>query len=250
MQLDDFVTRIQQTLPGRVRSIVLFGSAVAGDFIAGVSRYDLLLVLDQIHPADLEALGPLIRRWHAAGHPPPLLFTPDGLRSSADAFAIEFLDLQQSRRVLFGDDLFEGVTIDPAHVRMHLERELRAKSLALRNQYLLAAGDGRRVAELLTDSLSSFMSLFRTSLRLYQPDAPARKLEALSSLARHISFDPQPFQRVEALKEGRLKRREVDLPQLFADYWKAVELICDAIDQRLATVPIAVTTQSDVPRAS
>lgn len=235
MQLEDFVSQVQAALPERVRSIVLFGSAAAGDFVTGVSQYDLLIVLNRLAPADLEALGPVIRRWHKAGRPLPLLFTPERLAASTDAFAIEFLDILQSRQVLFGDDPFAALQVNAADVRMHLERELRGKALALRDEYVLAAGNERRVARLLVDSLATFLSLLRSTLRLFEPTVPPRKLDAMQALTKHISFDPQPFLRVEELKEGRVRVRDVDVRDLFARYWEAIDIVCDAVDRTAST---------------
>lgn len=226
-----FVTAVCRALPEQVRSIVLFGSAAAGDFIEGTSQYDVLVVVDRLGVAELDALGDTIRQWRAAGNPLPLLFTPEQLAASADAFAMEFLDMQQSRRVLYGEDLIAGLTIDREHVRIHLERELKGKSLALRDRYVLAAGDRRMTAELLTESLSTFLSLFRAAARLYQPDVPRTKVDALRALTQHISFDPQPFLTVEEIKEGRRSLRGIDTPALFGQYLTAVETVTEAVDR-------------------
>jgi predicted nucleotidyltransferase len=226
-----FATSVCRALPERVRSIVLFGSAAAGDFVEGTSHYDTLLVVDRLGVPELDALGETTRRWRAAGNPLPLLFTPEQLAASVDAFAMEFLDMQQARRVLYGEDLIAGLTIDREHVRIHLERELKGKSLALRDRYTLAAGDRRMTATLLTDSLSTFLSLFRTTLRLYQPDAPATKLDALRGLAQQIPFDPQPFLTVEKIKERRRGLRGIDTPALFGQYLSAVETVTAAVDR-------------------
>src|SRR3954471_876630 len=145
MTPQELTTRVCRALPDRIRAVVLFGSAAAGDFIDGVSRFDLLIVVDPLELEDLESLAPAIRDWHQAGHPVPLLFTPAQLAASTDAFAIEFLELQHDRRVLYGVDPIVGLKIDPLHARMHLERELKGKSLALRDQYVLAAGDPHRI---------------------------------------------------------------------------------------------------------
>jgi predicted nucleotidyltransferase len=230
-RLQEFVRNIQRALGDKVRSITLFGSAAAGDFIAGTSHYDLLIIVDLLGRAELDAIAPVIRRWHQSGEPLPLLFTPEGLAASADAFALEFLDIRQSRRVLAGADLIAGLQIDQAQARIHLERELRGKALALRDQYVLAAGDSRRLAGLLADSLSSFLSLFRAALRFYQQDVPARKLDAMSLLARHIGFDPQPFLRIEALKERSINPHAYDLDDLFIRYWRSIEQVGDAVDR-------------------
>ena len=71
-----FVTHACRALPDHVRSIVLFGSAAAGDFIEGTSSYDVLVVVDRLGVVELDALAPTIREWRKAGNPLPLLFTP------------------------------------------------------------------------------------------------------------------------------------------------------------------------------
>lgn len=235
-----FVTAARQALPGRVQSIVLFGSAAAGDFVEGVSGYDLLVVLDRLGVPELDALAPTIRKWHRDGNPLPLLFTPAQLAASTDAFAIEFLDMQQSREVLHGSDPIKDLKVDASHLRLHLERELKGKLLALRDQYVLAAGRRGKILRLLGDSLSTFLSLFRGALRLYQPEVPAGKLAALQALGKHIPFDPQPFLTVEDLKEQRRRSRDVDAEALFAQYWQSAETVAAAIDARVAEQPPAI----------
>jgi hypothetical protein len=232
MSPQEFVTRSCRALPERIRSVVLFGSAAAGDFIEGVSHYDLLVVVDRLGIDELEALAPAIRDWRKAGNPLPLLFTPEQLAASAEAFAIEFLEMQHDRRVLHGGDPIAGIKVDPAHARMHIERELKGKSLALRDQYVLAAGDRQRIVALLCDSLSSFLSLFRIALRLYQPDVPSRKLMRCRR-SRHIPFDPQPFVTVEELKERRRILGRMDVRELFCAYWQSVETVSAAVDRLL-----------------
>lgn len=231
-----FATGVCRALPGQVRSVIVFGSAAAGDFVEGTSHYDMILVVDRLGVPELDALADTIRQWRAAGNPLPLLFTPEQLAASVDAFAMEFLDMQQARRVLYGEDPIAGLTIDREHVRIHLERELKGKSLALRDRYVLAAGDRRMTAELLSESLSTFLSLFRAALRLYQPDVPRTKLDALRGLAEHISFDPQPFLTVEEIKEGRRGLRGIDTQALFGGYLTAVEAVSDAVDRLIHPV--------------
>jgi hypothetical protein len=236
---EQFVAEARQALGERLKCVVLFGSAAAGDFLEGISQYDLLVVADPLGLAELEALAPVIRPWRKAGNPLPLLFTPGLLASSTDAFAIELLDMQDTRQVLHGDDAIAGLKIESAHVRIHLERELMGKSLLLRDRYVLAAGDERMIVTLLTDSLSTFLSLFRTALRLFQSDAkpaanisvPRRKLDALRALAEHTPFDPQPLLTIHDLKVQRGKIAGVDLKALYGQYWRAIDEVTQAVDR-------------------
>ena len=120
----------------------------------------MLLVLDRLGLAELDAVAKPALRWAKAGNRPPLLFTPDQLAASANVFPIELLDMRQSHRVLFGEDPLADVTIEREHLRLQLERELKGHLLALRERYLLAGGNPQRVAELLTSTLSGFLVLF------------------------------------------------------------------------------------------
>jgi hypothetical protein len=233
MQPDLLVKQLCEVLPNQVRSIVLFGSAAAGDFIEGTSDYDLLIVLDRVTIVELEALGPVIQRWCRRGNPVPLIFAANQIALSVDAFAPEFLEMQQSRKVLFGIDPIANMTIDLAHVRIHLERELKGKLLALRNRFALAVGDRRRILSLLKASFSTFLSLFRLALRLYQSDVPKEKMDALHALAEHIAFDQKPFVIVDDIRRGTRHPDSVEINLLFDQYCQSVETVVQAIDRQL-----------------
>ncbi len=116
------------------------------------SNYNVLLVLDGLGVAELDALSKPAAQWTKAGHRPPLLFTRGQLQASADVFPIELLDMRQSHRVLFGEDPLADVTINHEHLRLQLERELNEKLLALREGYLLTGGRPKHVVQLLTSS--------------------------------------------------------------------------------------------------
>lgn len=228
-----FVTQAGQALGDRLRSVVLFGSAAAGDFIEGKSLYDLLVVVSPLGIEELDALGPPIRQWAKNGQPLPLLFSPEQLATSTDAFAMELLDMQQWRRVLFGDDPIAGLAVDPSHVRHALERELKGKALALRDQYVIAAGNRRLILDLMLDALPTFLVLFRTTLRLYEPQAPAAKVEALRRLAQHIPFDPEPYQTVHQFLEVRRGASRVDSLAVFRSYLSGIDTVIRHVDQLL-----------------
>ena len=99
----------------------------------------------------------------------------------------------------------------------------------------LTRGAPKAVLRLLEASLSTFLVLGRAALRLYEPEVPAQKIEALKRLAAQVPFDPDVFLTVQALKEGRLKARAVSAPALFAAYLDRVERIVAAVDQRVTT---------------
>jgi hypothetical protein len=235
MTPEAFVDRLKAALPRGLRSVVLYGSAAAGDHRAGQSDYNILIVADRLGIGELDALARPAAAWARAGNRAPFLFTPEQLAGSADSFAIEILDMKQARQVLLGDDPLAAIEVKPEHVRLELERELHGKLLALREACLLSAGSTRSRLRVLTGSLTTFLVLCRAALRLYQDDVPANKIEALRALAAHAGFDPQVFFTVSDLRERRLRPREVSVDALVQTYLTTIEQLVDTIDKRVCT---------------
>jgi len=233
MTPEELVQEISQAMPGKLRAAVLYGSAAAADFVPGTSNYNILLVVDRLGTAKLNALSKPASRWARTGNRPPLLFTPGQLAASADVFPIELLDMRQSRRILFGEDPLAEVTIEQEHLRLQLERELKTQLLALREGYLLTDGRRRPVADLLCSSLPGFLVLFRAALRLFRNDIPPHKIESLKLLAEHVAFDPRPLLEIDALRHRRLKLRDVAPLSLFESYLATIERITEAVDRHL-----------------
>ena len=232
MTPEQLVDQLKQAIPAGLRSVILYGSAAAGDHIGGKSDYNVLIAAERLGPAELRAISTAIAEWTSGGNRPPLLFTPDELKRSADSFPIEISDILQSRKILFGEDILANAAVKRENLRLQLEMELKGKLLRLREQYLLTRGKPEKVAGLLTSSLSTFLVLIRAALRLWQNDVPARKSDAMLALARHIHFDPQVFSKIMELKEGRLKYGRVQVDGLFENYLQAVETIVDAVDHK------------------
>ncbi|MBV9463191.1 MAG: hypothetical protein JO317_03085, partial [Verrucomicrobiae bacterium] len=195
MTPEDFCEELKTALAGRgeLVSVILYGSAAAGDHAGDGSDFNLIVVLGTLELQTLERLAPAVRAWVRAGNPPPLLFTPGSFTRSIDAFPIEMSDLRQSRKLLHGEDVAAKLEISREVLRLQLEHELRGKLLQLRSHYLLAREKPRQVAELMLKSYSNFAALFRAAFRLRQEAAPAKRLEVVEALARELGFSAEPF---------------------------------------------------------
>jgi predicted nucleotidyltransferase len=211
-----------------LRSVVLYGSAAAGDSVK-TSDHNVLVVLERLETEDLAALAGLSARWCKEGNHAPLLFTRKGLARSADVFAVEFADIKQTHKTLHGEDYFAAMEIDHAHLRLELERELKSKLLLLRENFLAAKSSRKELDRLMVSSVSSFLTLFKAALRLYGEVPPVKKMDALPMLSKHVKLDEEAFSLVWGLKEGR-KIPDAASPQVFMRYLKTVQDTTDAVD--------------------
>lgn len=229
MTPEQFAVQVQQALGVQVGSVILYGSAVSGDHLGAKSDFNVLLVLDKLEFAQLQALAPVTQAWTNAGNHPPLLFTRESLREAADVFPIELLDIRDAHKVLAGAEVMRDVVVSDVHLRLQIEHELRGKLLHLQSQLLLTKMKPKAVAALLSASVSKFLILLRAALRLYVPVVPAKKVEAMHALTQHIAFDSEAFVLVQKLKEGH-KATTVPVEALAERYLRAIAAVVQVVN--------------------
>ena len=229
--LDQLVQKLRAALGGELVAVVLYGSAAVGDRHVKFSDYNVLCVLTQIAPVQLRATEPLFRWWREQGNPAPLLLTETELRTSTDCFPIEFHDIREHNRVLFGPDLVSAMSIDDSFYRAQVEHDLRAKLLRLRQKASAILSDKDVLRRLLIDSVSTFCVLFRHALKLKGLAAPGNKREIVKSAAEAFAIDPKPFEQLLALREEKAKAKDVEPEALLAAYMREIETVIGAVDQ-------------------
>src|SRR5205085_10777127 len=159
--LNHLVEDLRSTHGDNLASVVLYGSAAAGDHIELRSDYNILIALNRITPEDLRQAQAPMREWQRLGNPLPVYFTVEELSDAADVFPIEFHQMARARRVLYGKDPFEFVELSNENLRHQTEYELRGKLIQLRRSYIPASVSAEKLSALMSESLGTFASLFR-----------------------------------------------------------------------------------------
>jgi predicted nucleotidyltransferase len=231
--ISDFVSRLRTAAGTNLRSVILYGSAAAGDYVPDYSDVNLLLVLGDTSFASIQALAPTVTWWTKQKHRVPLLMSEEELRRSADVFSVEFLDMKQSYRVLWGEDELKGLVIPMQFHRVQVEYELREKTILLRQRLLMVAGDAAAKWELLLRSVPAFATLARHALLALGETGAASKREAVEKLAARVGFDASAFLQLLDIRERKADRKTFEVDELFARYLKAVERITAAVDEML-----------------
>src|SRR6266436_1211064 len=131
-KLAEFSSRIREAAQTNLVSVILHGSAAAGDFHPEFSNLNLFCVVRDSSFQALLALAPVVKWWDKQKQTPPLFMTRDEIERSTDVFTIELLDMQQHHRVVFGEDVVQGLRISMRLHRVQVEYELREKLILLR----------------------------------------------------------------------------------------------------------------------
>jgi hypothetical protein len=230
--VNHLVDDLRSTHGDNLASVVLYGSAAAGDHVELHSDYNLLVALNRITPSDLRLAQAPMREWQRLGHPLPVYFTVEELQDAADVFPIEFLHMEKARIVLYGRDPFEFLKISDANLRHQTEYELRSKFIQLRRLYVPASISSEKLCALMVDSLSSFASLFRPVLMLHGQEPPKGKPDVARATAQLLKLDVTPFERIFALRaSSHTELSEKEANELFADYMNQIERVIEAVDR-------------------
>jgi predicted nucleotidyltransferase len=232
-QFENFIDDVKATHGENLASVILYGSAAAGDFVAQASDYNLLIALREIRPKDLRNAQAPMREWQKMGHPLPIYFTVSELQNAADVFPIEFHQMEQARKVLYGDDVLRNLRISDEFLRHQTEYELRSKLLQLRRLYIPASASVEKLCSLMTESLTSFASLFRAVLLLCDVKSPVTKREIVSATANRLNLDKTPFEKIFEIRENSASNTldEISANKIFADYMREIERVIDAVDK-------------------
>src|ERR1041384_2646459 len=229
--LNGLVEDLRAPHGANLASVVLYGSAAAGDHNVLRSDYNILIALNRITPEDLRQPQAPVRGGQRLGHPLPVYFTVEELADAADVFPIEFHQMANARVVLYGHDPFEFVELSKENLRHQTEYELRSKLIQLRRLYIPASVSIEKLCDLMTDSLSSFAAFFRAVLMLHGKEAPISKPDCVRATATLLHLDPKPFERIfEFRSGGNLPTSEKEANDLFGAYLFQIEQVVAAVD--------------------
>ena len=231
MTLEELVSQLRAAYGAALRSIVLYGSAAAGEHIAKRSDYNVLVIVDALGAEHLAAASAASRAWADAGNPAPLTLTMAEWRGSADIFPMEYADILDRHRVLFGDPPFDGIQVDRNDLRLQLEQEAMGKLIKLRQGVLASGNDGQRQLELLAASVSAIMIVFRAFLRLHEIAPPTDNVALVETVGRQANFDAAPFARVVQHVRGKESLKTSDVGPVLAGYLRGMEQLVSHLDR-------------------
>jgi hypothetical protein len=148
---------------------------------------------------------------------------------------MEYADVLEHHRVLHGELPAEDRIIDREHLRLQLEQQVMGKLIQLRQGAMAAAGKRGALLELLEASLSTFMVLFRSTVRLHGQRPPSTHEALCHRVAELTGLDPTPFIGVARHKRGEVRLGAADAAALLDRYLAESGKLKAHIDQFATT---------------
>ena len=222
---DRVVAALRTVFGDRLRSVVAYGPHLDEGHDG---TFSCLALVASVTVADLEACAARSHGWQREGIATPLLLPEEEFRRSLDAFPLEHAEMLRAHELLFGNNPFDGVTIERADVRRACEAQIKSHLVHLREGFIEAGGTPRAIAELVTASAPAFGALLRNIARLNGSSASDRAAATrdgarAARLQEGVVTDILALERPSALKA-------TDAARVFPEYLAAVEQLARYVD--------------------
>jgi len=136
------VAALREKLGANLCSCCVYGSAVRGNWIEGISDLNLLIVLNDSTPDAHECIAEILRKNPMVD---PFILGRAGMERSVRAFAAKFANIRRQYKVVHGADPLAEVKVDPALERFLCEQGIR--NLRLRLVYAFVTRSKRQPYE-------------------------------------------------------------------------------------------------------
>ncbi|MEO8679039.1 MAG: hypothetical protein ABI665_08335 [Vicinamibacterales bacterium] len=219
--LADLLRDLQSIFGDRLEALVAYGRP-------GASRTPSLALVRTLTVDDLQTCARHVSTWHRAGVSTPLLLARQEFARSLDAFPIEYGEILDTHRVLFGANPFQDLSIRAEDLRRACEVQAQSHLLHLRENYVDCGARPGAVAALVTDSAPAFGTLLRRVARL-DGNAAATDAELGAYAASRAGLDPRVVGDVLALA-GSGASAGVDAARLFPQYLATMDTLAGFID--------------------
>jgi len=227
----EFTNDYQRIYGADLISISLYGSGARGEYIPRRSDLNFLICLTNEGIKRLDRAFKVVAKWHKRRVATPLFMSREYIATSLDTFPLEFLNIKQDRRVVWGEDPLKKVTIRKRQLRLQLEREVKGKLLLLREAYLASRGWKRNLVAVASQSLTAFLSIFEGILYLRGKEIPLQRDGLIRAMAAETGLTAAAFMHILEIKEGKAKLRRKKMKNIMERYIEEVRQLAFWVDK-------------------
>jgi len=227
--IDEFVKLLKDAYGDQLVSVSLYGSAARGEYAAGHSNIDVVIVLADTSIDSLLKISKFInKRKFALVN--PLFLTEYYIKRSTDVFPIEFSDMKDNHVVLCGKDVLKDMAIDTKNLRFQCEHEIKSKIINIKRAYIRTI-DVRMLKNLLFKSTTSSLHIMRNLLKLKGTAASYAKGDVVDGISKEFGIDLTPVNKILDAKNRNLKLEREEIRRLFNCLVGILETISDEVDK-------------------
>jgi hypothetical protein len=229
--LQAYTKDVKGAFGDQLEGLLIYGSAVRGEFLPGRSNLNLLLVVTGYDAATLKRYQPVHKRWSKEGVIIPLFLTDEEIRSSSSLFPLEFLEIQEHHRVLGGRDPFVGFHVELTKIGDAVKQGLAGHVLRLRQRFVESGGANDAVMILLPLAITSTIPLLRGIQRMRGWPVLTQSDAVIKDVADRLYIDLAAFHDALMVKRGIISPGPSEIPRIFDGYLRAAMALSEALNR-------------------
>ena len=209
---NELIEKLKQIFAERLISVILYGSCAVDDCDNTFSDINVMVVIDKLTARDLKESASAIKNWQKTKHPLPIFMDKEEWFNSCDIYPIEYSDIKDRHRILYGEDIVNPLIIDYSHLRLQCEHEIKNLLIRLRQTYLGKNNDKKAVENLIKTSSKTFVALFRAVLKLKNSSVPAKHPDVITKISEIAEIEKDLFHKILSFRTNQkaLQKGEFD----------------------------------------
>lgn len=232
-RLKSYVKDVVKVYGNNLESIILYGSAVRGEFLPGISNLNVLLILSSYDLSVLKQYDGLHKRWSKEQVVVPLFLTKADLESATTAFPLEYQDILDCHRLLWGQDPFVGLKIDARYLAAEVVQGLRGNLFRLRQRLVEGRSTEEAITILLPLSITALLPVLRGLQRLLGRPVMTHGEPLLNDIESYLEVDLSGLRDALALKRGYISPGQNEVPRLMDRYIECLTRLVTTAEARI-----------------
>jgi len=231
--LRSYVKDVVQAYGTQLDAVLLYGSAVRGEFLPGRSNLNILLFVSSYDVALLKAYAGAHKKWSKEQVVTPLFLTKADLQASAFVFPLEYQDIQDCHRLLWGQDPFIGFKVDQRHLAGEVLQALRGNLVRMRQRLVEGGTTEESMMLLLPLSITALMPVLRGVQRLLARPVLSHGEPLLKDLETHFEIDLAGLHEALSIKRGHISPGHKEVPRVMDRYLDSLERLVVVVERQI-----------------
>lgn len=226
--LDNFIEELKMKLGDNLVSVIAFGSKANVE--DAKNNLNLMIVTNTLNAENLYEISKPVQKWVKAKNPVPVIMNRDEWYSSFDVYALEYSDIKDNYRIIYGEDLVPSIPVNKYFLRLQCESELKSLLLKYKNNFLLNIKSDREMKKVLDHVIKTLLVIFRAVLRLHDRPVPYRAVDIIEFAADYLSFNKIVLSKLAKVKYENDDYTKQELIFVEAELLKDIQNMLKQVD--------------------
>lgn len=226
--LDNFVDTLSAILGKNIISIIAFGSKA--QVLDAKNNLNLMIVTNTLNADDLYEISKPVQKWVKCKNPIPIIMNIEEWQSSFDVYAIEYSDMKNNYRIVYGEDIVKDIYIEKHDLRLECESELKNLLLKYKNNFLMNINSDRMMKKTLSQVTKTLLVIFRSILRLHDAEVPYRAIDIIEYVSNYINFNKEVMLKIAKVKYENDSFKKDELFSIEAKLLEDIQSILMQVD--------------------